>query len=197
MKKICLCSLMLFSILVTRGQEFEKQLVAARTAYTSGKLEDTRFAMQQMLQELDIITGKEILKLLPLQMNAKSSNAKNDNVSGASGYFGVVIHRDYDVIPEQKIEVDLITNSPMLTSINALLSLPFGIGNTGDSKVIKINGYKALLQKHGSDTEKPNWELQLPMNSSLITMKAPGYSQDDLIKMANTIPVADIAKLLQ
>jgi hypothetical protein len=39
--------------------------------------------------------------------------------------------------------------------------------------------------------------LQLPLSNTLITLKAPGYSQDQVIKMAGTLPIADIAKMVQ
>ena len=35
------------------------------------------------------------------------------------------------------------------------------------------------------------------MNSSLLTLKAPGYSQEDVIKIANTLPIAAIIKIIQ
>ncbi|MEO6915204.1 MAG: hypothetical protein ABI151_05650 [Chitinophagaceae bacterium] len=175
-------------------QEFTKQLTDARTAYTGGKLDDSRFAMQQMLLELDIITGKEVLKLLPVKMLDQSQNAAADNVSGTSGFMGVVIHRDYGV-DAKMINLEIISNTPLLTSINALLSLPL-LGNTGDMKVVKVSGYKALIQKSGS-SDKPEFELQLPINSSLVTLRAPGYTRDQIIQMANTLPLSQIAKTLQ
>jgi hypothetical protein len=195
MKKIYLFILAATFIFEGRAQEFAKQVTAAKTAYGSGKLEDTRFALQQMLQELDMITGKEILKLLPLKMLEQTSNAASDNVSGTSGFVGVLIHRDYGA-ELKKVDLEVISNSPMVASINSLLSLPF-IGNSGDNKVIKINGYKALVQKSSGDNNKDEYQVQIPVNNSLITLKAPGYSQDDVIKMANTLPIAEIAKLSQ
>jgi hypothetical protein len=196
MKKIFFISLLSFLTCTIQAQEFAKQLTAARTAYAGGKLDEARFAMQQMLQELDIITGKEILKLLPTALLTQNSNATADNVSGASGFAGVVIHRDYSKEPTKKIELDIITNSPLLASINSLLSLPF-VGNSGDNKVIKISGYKGLLQKSDNGNGIESYEVQLPINSSLITLKAPGYSKDDVLKMANSLPVNEIAKLIQ
>jgi hypothetical protein len=60
-----------------------------------------------------------------------------------------------------------------------------------------MGGYKALVQKTTGSNDRVDYEVQLPLNSSLITFKAPGYSQDQVIKMASTIPVADIAKMVQ
>src|SRR5215208_4534828 len=119
MKKIFSLSLILFSLSAVRAQEFAKQLDAARTSYSAGKLDDARFAMQQMLLELDLITGKEILKVLPVKMQDLGNNAANDNVSGASGFTGVIIHRDYGAAAgNKKIELEVISNSPLITSIN-------------------------------------------------------------------------------
>ena len=196
MKKIIFIILIFVTYNEAQAQDFAKRLTEAKTAYSAGKLDDSRFAMEQMLQELDIITGKEVLKLLPVKMGEKAANTKNDNVSGSSGFVGVVIHREYGTVDTTNAEIEIISNSPLITSINALLSVPF-IGASGDNKVIKINGYKALLEKVSGTNERTDYQVQLPLNSTLITFKAPGTSQDDMIKMANTLPVADIAKMLQ
>lgn len=179
-----------------QAQDFSKRLTEAKTAYAGGKLDDARFAMEQMLQELDIITGKEVLKLLPAKMDDQTANMKEDNVSGSSGFFGVVIHREYGIVDSSKVSLEIISNSPLISSLNALLSVPF-MGASGDNKIVKVNGYKALVQKVAGPNDRTDYELQLPLTSSLITLKAPGASQDDVLKMANTLPVADIAKMLQ
>lgn len=176
------------------AQEFTKQATAARTSYTAGKLDDSRFALQQMLQELDIIIGKEILKLLPQKLEDKTAATAKDNVSGASGWAGVVVHREYS--GGKGAELEIITNSPLIGSLNTILSLPF-VANNGDQKVVKIDGYKALVQKVSGDNGASDYELQLPLNNTLITLKAPGYTQDQVVKMAGTLPVSAIAKMVQ
>jgi hypothetical protein len=195
MKKILFFASIYFLASQAEAQEFNKQMAAAKTAYNSGKLDDSRFAMQQMLQELDFVAGKEILKMLPVKMLDQLQNATNDNVSSTSGFLGTVIHRDFGG-EDKKVTVEIISNSPLLTSVNALLSIPL-IANNGDNKMIKIAGYKGLVTKLSGDASRPEYELQLPLNSSLITLKAPGYSQDQLIQMANTLPLAQIVKTLQ
>ena len=195
MKKLTILIAVFFSALIVKAQDFNKQLADARTAYAAGKLDDSRFAMQQMLQDLDMITGKEILKVLPAKMQDQNVNTANDNVTGASGFVGVVIHRDYGA-QDKNVSLEVISNSPLIAGINTLLSLPL-IGNTGDNKVIRINGYKALVQKTTGDNNRTDYEIQLPMNTTMITLKAPGYTQDQVIAMANTLPIAQIAKLVQ
>jgi hypothetical protein len=195
MKKIFFLMLLVGAFGAASAQDFAKQATTARTAYAAGKLDDSRFALQQMLENLDMMTGKEIMKILPQKMDDKPAVAAKDNVAGASGWAGVVIHREYGT-GDKNIQLETITNSPLLGSLNALLSIPF-IANNGDQKVVKINGYKALVQKVSGENGASDYELQLPLSSTLITLKAPGHTQDQVIAMANTIPVAQIAKMVQ
>src|SRR5687767_6736417 len=87
----------LFSVLciTLSAQDFNKDLATAKSAYASGKLEDARFAMQQMINDIDVQVGKEIIKLLPTKMDAMNANVKTDNVTANAGIAGVMIHRDY------------------------------------------------------------------------------------------------------
>ena len=199
MKSLYCFLLLLAAAASGNAQEFTKQMTTARTAYSSGKLEEARFAMQQMMQELDIISGKELIGLLPAKLDTMSANTSADNVSGTSGFAGVVVHREYGKAkPDGNVpaQVEIITNSPLISGLNAMLSLPL-LGNSPDQKVIKISGYKALVTKQHSDGEAPEFEVQLPLNSTLITLKAPGYPQDKIIALANTLPIAEIAKRVQ
>lgn len=180
------------------AQEFSKNLETAKSSYQSGNLTDARFAMQQMLNDLDIAIGKEVLKLLPAKMDAAASNGKNDNVTANTGLAGVIIHRDYGT-EEKMIKVDIMSNSPLVGSLNAILSLPF-VGNSADGtqKQVKIQGYKGVLQKNtDSETNKTEYTLQIPMNATLLTLVVPDASEADVLKLANTIPVPQIAKMVQ
>lgn len=180
------------------SQDFNKNIATARTAYASGKLEDARFAMQQMLNDLDMAIGREVLKMLPTKMGASSVNTAKDNVTANTGLAGVVIHRDYGTA-EKQYNLDLMGNSPLVASINAILSIPF-MGNSGDGsqKIIKIDGYKGMLQKTvDEESKRTDYTLQVPIGSTLLTFTAPNASEDEVIRMANTIPLSQITKMVQ
>jgi len=196
MKKLFFLLITLALTTLAFSQEFTKQVSTARSAYASGKLDDSRFAMQQMLQEIDMVIGKEVLKILPGKMEDQTASASKDQVTGTSGFIGTAIHREYGT-GNKMVSLDIITNSPLIGTFNAILSLPL-IANTGDQKVIKIDGYKAVVQKVSGATEgASDYEVQLPLHNNLITLKAPGYTQEQVIKMANTLPTSQIAKMLQ
>lgn len=175
------------------GQNFNKHVASARTAYAAGNLEDSRFAMQQALQELDVALSKEVLKMLPQKLESLSANASGDNVTGTSGFAGMFIHREY-AAGDKKALVEVISNSPLIASVNAILSLPFA-GAASGQKVVKIAGYKALVQK--DDEAGKNYNLQLPLNSSLLTVRLENGTEDEVIRYANELPVAELAKMIQ
>ena len=108
MKKLFIIAVALTATFTSIAQqEFNKAVVDARTSYKAGKLDDARFAMQTALQELDIITGKELLKILPQKMEDKAFNPKEDNVSGSTGFFGVIIRRQYGTVDTSNIELEI------------------------------------------------------------------------------------------
>lgn len=198
MKSIFLVMSLMAWANMAHAQDFSKNIAAAKSSYASGDLENSRFAMQQMITDLDMAIGKEILKLLPVKFDAMNANTKTDNVSANTGITGVVVHRDYGA-GEKICNIDIMGNSPLVASINAILSIPF-IGNSGDGsqKIIKISGYKGVLQKSvDSETSKTDFTLQIPLNSTLLTFTIPNSTEADVLRMANTIPVADIAKKVQ
>lgn len=182
----------------TYAQDFNKNLASARTAYSGGNLEDARFAMQQMLNDIDVIVGREIIKVLPAKMDAMAANAKDDNVTANTGLTGVLIHRSYGT-GAKSAELDIMSNSPLVASINAILAIPF-VGNSGDGtqKVVKVQGYKGVLQKNvNSETNKTDFTLQIPLNATLLTFTVNDSAEADVLRMANTIPVSEIVKLVQ
>ena len=183
------------------AQDFDKNMATARSSYAAGNLEGARFAMEQLLSNLDAAIGKEILKMLPAQMGALKSNAKDDNVSGSSAGMatGLYVHRMYGLDPKTAV-LDIINNSPMMNSIGMILNTPLmgSMMKDENQKTLKIQGYKSLLTKNlDSDTGKTNYELQIPMNNTLVTLKVVDTNEGEITGFANAIPLAKIAQLAQ
>jgi hypothetical protein len=198
MKNIFPLFFLLSCSLLLSAQDFSKNLASAKSSYSGGDLENARFAMQQMMNDLDMAIGKEVLKLLPVKMDAMAANAKTDNVTANTGLTGVLIHRDYGT-SANSCNIDIMGNSPLVASLNAILSVPF-MGNSGDGtqKIIKVEGYKGILQKNvNTETNKTDYTLQIPINSTLLTFTVPNSTEADVVKLASTIPVQQIAKMVQ
>ncbi|MEO8413285.1 MAG: hypothetical protein ABI472_06480 [Ginsengibacter sp.] len=198
MRKIFLFSIIIFLGNTVLAQEFNNQVTAARTAYTSGKLEETHFALQQALQEVDMIVGKEVLKLLPGSMDTLTVNAKDDNVTSNIGFVGATIHRTYGT-SYKKADLSIISNSPLISSLNGLLNMPVlgGLMRDENSKTVKIQGYKARQERSDAGNGKFNYKLSIPFSSALLTFSVDNSTESEITAMASKIPMKEIAQLIQ
>lgn len=180
------------------SQNFSTDISTAKTAYASGKLEDAHFALLQAMQEIDMIIGKKVISLLPQKMDAYTVNAKDDNVTSNIGFIGTTIHRSYG--QNKEVDLSIIGNSPLVGTLNTLLNAPLIgglIGNSNGSKIIKVQGYKGQLQKTETSDGKADYTLQVPLGSSLVTFTAKNTTDTQITAWANSIPLGDIAKLIQ
>ena len=201
MKKTYIIGVLLaWTIPAVAQEDFSKNLADARSAYASGNLSDARFAMEQMMREVDMAIGKEILKMLPTTLGDRVANEEDNGVNGSATGFttGLYVHRSYGTAPKLAT-VDIINNSPLINSISALLAIPF-LGNAGDSnqKVIKVQGYKSLLTKSEDSTGgQVDYELQIPFNNTLFTFRMDDTSEADIVRLADTLPLGKIAQIAQ
>ena len=197
---IFICS----AAVATAQQDLSNYLATAKSSYSSNKLEDAHFALQQAMVEVDILTGKKVLQMLPATLDTMQANMKSDNVYANSGFIGATIHREWGGMngqpSSQSAQLDIISNSPMISTLNAFLNAPLigGMMNSDKSKSIKVQGYKARITNDGENTTGPSeYELQIPLSTALVTFKVNGATQDQVIKYANSLPLQQIAKLIQ
>lgn len=180
------------------AQEFDKNISTAKSAYASGNLQDSRFAMGQMLRDLDMAIGREILKMLPTKVGTLNVNDKEDDVTGSGGV-GLYVNRHYGVDPK-RASIEIINNSPLITSLNAVLSMPVigGMMRDENQKIIRVQGYKSILNKQvNTDTGKTNYELQIPMNNTLLTLRMDDSTESEITTAANAIQLAKIVQIAQ
>jgi hypothetical protein len=180
------------------AQDFNKNIATAKSSYASGKLEDARFSMEQILRDLDAAIGKEILKMLPAKMGTMNINAADDNVTGGAGVAtGLFVHRTYGTNPKMT-SLEIINNSPMIAGLNSLLSLPMMGSGDPNQKQVKVQGYKSILRKNlDSETGKTDYELQVPFNNTLLTLRVDDTNEDEILGFANLIPLPKIAQMAQ
>ncbi len=179
------------------SQNFSTDISTAKKAYSSGKLEDAHFALLQAMQEIDIIIGKEVLALLPAKMDTYAAKTKDDNVSSNVGMIGTTIHRSYG--DSSQVDLSIIGNSPLVSTLNAFLNTPLigGMMSNGNHKIIKVQGYKGQLDKQDNGNGQTDYTIQLPLGNSLITFTGKNITDSKITALANTIPLQQVAKLVQ
>jgi hypothetical protein len=197
MKKFIILTILLSAAVLIQAQDFTKDITTAKTSYAANKLEDTHFALQQALSEIDMVIGREVLKLLPPKMDTAVSNPKEDKVSSNVGFAGATVHRSYGKMEKGKVEI--ISNSPLIASLNALMNMPMmgGMMRDENNKTVKVQGYKAKLERQSSSDEQYTYVLQVPFSSALLTLTVQKSTENEILKMAETLPLDQIAKLIQ
>jgi hypothetical protein len=199
MKKILLAITVVLTLLCGRNiysQDVQTNLDAARSSYQSGDLENTRFALQEALNLINQAIGQEILGLLPASMGGMEKTADGDNVTGTGvGFAGLFVNRAY-AGGNKNASVEIVGDSPLMTSLNALLAMPSFMTSDPNQKRIKVGTYKALQTKSTDDQGIVTYEIQLPLTNTLLTFKCTGVqNESEVTGMVNTLPVDKIAKL--
>lgn len=201
MKKLIIAFLGMISLMpatLLMSQSPTVNLKDASAAYGSGDLEAARFSLQQAINEVDLVIGKEILKILPANMGDLTFSEKDDVLgAGNLGFAGLNLSRSYGKGLERNVELSIIADSPLLVGINALLTMPAFTADPNQKRV-RIGGYRGLLQKSENEPGKVNWELQVPFGSSLLTVSFNGISDEKTVTdLAATIPIEQIARMIQ
>lgn len=182
-----------------QAQDFKNNLATAKTSYQAGKLQDTHFALQQIMQDLDITIGKEVLKLLPASIDTMQSITREEQVNGSSSFAGVTIRKMYGT-GVKKAELNIIINSPLLTTLNAYITSPLmgSFGGDPNSRILKVGGYKGKLSREQGATETDTrYKLEIPLSNALLSFELNNTTESEILKWANSIPMDKIAAIIQ
>jgi len=178
------------------AQNVQVRLDDALASYRSEDLENARFSLQEALNEINQAVGKEILNALPSEMKGMSKVDEADNVTGVNlGFAGLFVSRSYRD-DNREASIDLISDSPMMAGLNTILAMPAFVSSDDNQKRIKVSGYKALLSWDTKEDGKMSYDLQIPLNNSLLTFQCSGMdNENEVLDMADMIPVKQIVDI--
>lgn len=164
----------------------------AKSSYKSGDLENSRFALQQALNEINRAIGNDMLALMPESLGDMKVVEDEDNVTGVNtGFAGLFVSRHYRS-ENSATSVEIMSDSPLLGSINILLSMPVFMASDPNQKRVKVDGKKALLTK-SEDELAISYDVQLVFDDTLFTFHTDGIeSEDEVLGLLDKFPVSDI-----
>lgn len=192
-------ALILFaSLSFVQAQDVTTNLNTAGSAYSSGDLENARFALQEALNGINQAIGQEILSKLPVDLEEMNYVESSDNVTGTNmGFAGLYVERAYKG-ETSDASLTIISDSPMMAGISSLLTMSVFMASNPDQKRIKVDGYKALLTRNADEEGNVSYDCQLPFGNSLLTFTTHGITEEKtVIRMMEAIPVAEIVKIAQ
>ena len=199
MKKILIAitaGCLLLPMKTIHAQDIQSGLDKALSSYNSENLEDARFALQQALNDINQAIGREVLNLLPAEMNGMSRLEQEDNVTGtSSGFAGLYVNRSYQG-ENRDASIEIVSDSPMLGAVSTLLNMPGFMTSDPNQKRIKLYDYKAIMTKEVPDSGQVSYNIQMPFQNSLLTFSCHGVEkEEEVMEIANRIPVDKIVKI--
>ncbi|MDO6748557.1 hypothetical protein [Gilvimarinus sp. 1_MG-2023] len=160
---------------IAQADEITDAVDEALTAYKDGQLSE---AVSQLDYAAGLIRQQKAEAILAVYPDPLSGWSADEPESQSSGGMmmggGITASRTYRQ-GDNRINIDLVTDSPMLQSMMAMFNNPSLI-TMGGGKLIKIQGHKAIFNNQNEDSE-----IMLIVNgNAMFTLKARGASDDDL-----------------
>lgn len=187
--------LLVFSMHLT-AQEVTTNLDEARSSYNAGDLENTRFTLQEALNGINETIGYEILETLPVKLGDMEKVEGSDAVTGTNmGFAGLYVSREFKG-DSTTASFQIISDSPLLSSISAMLSMSVFFASDPDQKRIKIDGYKALLTRNEDEQGRVSYDTQLPFGNSLMNIEITGIKEEKKVTgVLDEVPVGQVVEI--
>lgn len=174
----------------------EAQDFLAKKEYKQAQL-----SLQDAINDINNLVARDIAKSLPEEINGLKSEGEGEVNTAAMGMLGggftIIKRYRHPTNKENEAEVQILANSPMLTTMNMYLGNPAMMGP--DYKSIRVGTQRAILKTEMEDSDADdskkirNSEIQIPLNQTLITINAEGFAtEQDEIAFATKL---DLAKL--
>ncbi len=197
MKKLLIISALAAVPLLTWGQTASDYINNAKKAYSSSDYEEARFNLQNALNEIDKLIAKEILNSLPTKLGELAYIPENDASTGTgSMVLGLYVNRYYGKEDGKNAEISIADNSPLMGMVSTFLNNPMLSGIAGmasDQKVVKVDGYKGMLQLNEEDG---TYSLMVPFGDSLFSLQSNITEESEIMGMANQVSISKIVSIV-
>jgi len=190
--RLTLLALVLVAMaLPTKADEITDQIMQAIELYKAGDYAgaagDLEFAAAQIRQ----MRAGEISAALPEALAGWVAQDTETASMGASYMGGATSANRSYTKDEASIDVNILTDSPMLSSLSMLLNNPMLLSTSGQ-KLIRVEGNKGAL-----DWDGDSGDLNVVVNGNvLVSLSASNCTKDDLMAYAEAVDYALIKKLM-
>jgi hypothetical protein len=201
MKKYILfiLNILLFGTM-TAQTEIEKSITEAQGYLKTKNYKDAQIALQQAISQIYEMLGKDLLASLPVDLNDMKATIDEDvNNTAGMGMMGggFTVSRNYyqTANTETSLKVNVVANSPMISSISMMINNPMLLGSNPDAgKSIKVGTRRSLFKPNAKEK---SYELTVPLVNSLVTFNGSNIKDEaTFLALVNKLDVEKIAKVL-
>ncbi len=160
--------------------------------YSNGEFADAVQSLDYASQLIRQKKGGQLETLLPAPIPGwKAEDAKSQAIGSAMFGGGVTAERSY-AKGDSRVNVKIITDSPMMQGMMMMFSNPMMLTSDG-GKLEKINGEKAIV-KYSNDNKDGNINMVIA-GRFLITVEGNDVARQDLIAFAQGIDFKKLAAM--
>ncbi len=193
MKKYVTALLIMSSTIVFGQNQIDTYIKEAQSFIVQKNYKQAQLSLQDAISEINSLIAKQVLESLPKEINGLISQdgEVNANTMGMVGG-GMQITKTYKhpSKPDNEAELQIVANSPMLAGLSMFLTNPNMLGK--GQKSVRVGTQRAILK-----TESSDYEIQIPMNQTLITINARGFaSEQEALAFASKLDLAKIKSLI-
>jgi len=183
--------------LISTPPNVNENLASAESAFKSGNLGQSRYAVQQAMLGVEMEIGQKLLKSLPETASGLPKQADQDQVTSSGwGWSGLTIHREY-LKDDKQLRFTIANNSLLLSAVNLFLTNGAYGQTTGGQqnwKQTMLKGNKAVIEYDDSS----GYKLSVPLGqSSLILFEGVNFANEqEMMAAANQFDIDLIKKTL-
>ena len=185
---------LLLSYNTAYADDVTNQIDKAKALYSQGKYSEAVNELNFAIGQIQSLQIERYKVAFPKPLAGWEAG---DFEGGAAGMAfmggGTAVSRNYTTNDgETSIKIEIVADSPLLSSIMMMISNPMFLGG---NKVVSISGEKAV--EEWSDTDKSG-QLQIVVgNRMVITVSGNGLASKDLLySYANKIDIAKLKSLM-
>ena len=131
-----------------RADEISDAIAEAQRAYQGGQVQAAQTALQEALQLLSQRAAAGLAAALPNPLPGWTAEEANTNAAGGVGLFGgSTATRTYRNAREQSVEIQVVSDNPMVAQLAAILANPMLAGAMG--RLVRVGEQRAIQSNDG------------------------------------------------
>jgi hypothetical protein len=203
--------LMLLVSLVGYGIQAQSQaetyIKEAQTYLAQKDYKQAQLSLQDAINDLNNLVAGQIADALPNEINGLRSTGNQDVNTSALGMMGggfqISKRYQHDTKKENDADVQILANSPMLSTVMMYMNNPAMLGQ--GYKSIRIGTRRAVLKSEmqdyygdgGGSKQIRSSEIQIPLTQTLITANLRGFaSEADELAFVGKLDIENLRVLL-
>jgi len=171
------------------GQSQADAFIKEAQGYLAKKeYKQAQLSLQDAINDINNILAQQIATSLPAEINGLKAAGDGEINTAAMGMMGggIQISKSYNhpSKKENEAEVQIMTNSPMMSAMNMYITNPAMMGQ--GYKSVRVGSYRAILKSETQDFYDDNGgskpirstEIQIPLTQTLITLNLKGFASE-------------------